>query len=51
MLQGMLEHRFGTVSADVLGRLASASLDELQRLAVRLLDAPTLDAVLEPTAT
>ena len=46
-LARQLTHRFGPLAADALARIQAASEDDLGRWAERLLDAPTLDDVIE----
>jgi hypothetical protein len=41
----LLRHRFGDIPAAIERRVASATIDELDRWADRILDVPTLDAV------
>lgn len=45
LLERLLTKRFGPLSESVRTRLSNASVEELDRWAERVLDAPTLDAV------
>jgi hypothetical protein len=47
ILERLLTKRFGPLSADTRAKLNAASLDQLDRWADRILDAPTLAAVFE----
>lgn len=46
LLRGQLERRFGTLPPEVITRLEAADVDRLMVWGERVIDAPTLDAVL-----
>ena len=50
MLVDMLEHRFGSLPAEVTQRVENAKRDELRVWSARLLDAKTLAEVFQPAS-
>ena len=47
LLQGLLARRFGTLSNDVVAKIAAASSRQLELWGDRVLDAPSLDDVFQ----
>ena len=47
LLQRLLARRFGTLSNDVVAKIAAASSRQLELWGDRVLDAPSLDAVFQ----